>query len=87
MLLIFFSPSPKNQYLYNHSKEFHKYNDNLNLIRKIKECNINPEISQEQIIETLKKFKALYEKAVDKVNQELNKQRKEREQNKYRLNI
>lgn len=61
--------------------------DNLDLICKIKNCNINPKISQEQIIEALKKFKFLYEKAVDKVNQELEQQRMQMEQNKYRLNV
>lgn len=60
--------------------------DNLDLICKIKNCNINPKISQEQIIEALKKFKSLYEKAVDKVNQELSEQKNRWGRNNFSLN-
>lgn len=50
--------------------------DFYKLAQKVKECNVNPKISQSQIIDALNKFKSMYRDAVEKVNQELEEHRK-----------
>jgi hypothetical protein len=60
--------------------------DNLDLIRKIKECNTDSNISQDQIIAALNKFKSMYNDAVDKLNHELEEHKKNSNPYKFIFN-
>lgn len=62
-------------------------NENLDLIRKIKEYNTDSNIPQDQIIVALNKFKSMYNDAVNRLNQELEKRRELLNDYKFNLNV